>query len=91
MLSLLARIPALAITAYPLVYNVWNSFHHDNLLIPFEKGFSGLANYKELFTNDQFLPALVHTVGFTVVSVAIETVIGLALAVAFKPRGPVPA
>ena len=24
-----AVIVLLAITAYPLVYNVWNSFHHD--------------------------------------------------------------
>jgi ABC-type sugar transport system permease subunit len=84
-------IALLAITAYPLVYNVWNSFHHDNLLIPDLRGFSGLANYAELFTNDQFVPALVHTVGFTAVSVAIETVAGLALAVAlnkkFRGRG----
>jgi ABC-type sugar transport system permease subunit len=84
-------IALLAITAYPLVYNVWNSFHHDNLLIPDLRGFSGLTNYTELFTNNQFVPALVHTVGFTAVSVAIETVAGLALAVAlnkkFRGRG----
>ncbi len=84
-------IVLLAITAYPLVYNVWNSFHHDNLLIPYLKGFSGLTNYKELFTDNLFLPALMHTVGFTVVSVALETVVGLALAVAlnkpFRGRG----
>ena len=47
-----AVIVLLAITAYPLVYNVWNSFHHDNLLIPDLRGFSGLANYAELFTNE---------------------------------------
>src|SRR5215475_8694977 len=74
----------LAITAYPLVYNVWNSFHHDNLSLPFLTGFAGITNYKELFTDNQFVPALVHTVGFTIVSVALETVIGLALAVALN-------
>jgi ABC-type sugar transport system permease subunit len=77
-------IVLLAITAYPLVYNVWNSFHHDNLLIPYLRGFSGLTNYTELFTNNQFLPALVHTLGFTVVSVVLETIIGLSLAVALN-------
>ncbi|HEY2507329.1 MAG TPA: sugar ABC transporter permease [Streptosporangiaceae bacterium] len=81
----------LAITAYPLVYNVWNSFHHDNLSLPFLTGFAGFANYKELFTDNQFVPALVHTVGFTIVSVAVETLVGLALAVAlnkpFRGRG----
>jgi ABC-type sugar transport system permease subunit len=79
-------IVLLAITAYPLIYNGWNSFHHDSLLTPFLRGFSGVTNYSELFTNKQFLPALVHTVGFTVVSVAIETVAGLALAVALNKR-----
>jgi multiple sugar transport system permease protein len=84
-------IVLLAITAYPPVYNIWNSFHHDNLLILYLKGFSGLANYTELFSNNQFLPAPVQTVGFTIVSVALETVIVLALAVAlnrpFRGRG----
>jgi ABC-type sugar transport system permease subunit len=81
----------LAITAYPLVYNIWNSLQHDNLSLPFITGFAGLSNYKELFTNHEFVPALVHTVGFTIVSVVVETVIGLALAVAlnkpFRGRG----
>ncbi|HEU5421301.1 MAG TPA: sugar ABC transporter permease [Streptosporangiaceae bacterium] len=81
----------LAITAYPLVYNIWNSFQHDNLSLPFITGFAGLSNYRELFTDHQFVPALVHTIGFTIVSVVLETVIGLAIAVAlnkpFRGRG----
>jgi trehalose/maltose transport system permease protein len=76
----------LAITAYPLVYNIWNSFQHDNLSLPFITGFAGLSNYKQLFTDHQFVPALVHTVGFTIVSVVVETVIGLSLAVALNKR-----
>lgn len=81
----------LAIIAYPLFYNVWNSFHHVDYLAPPLGGFAGLSNYAKLFTDHQFVPALVHTIGFTVVSVTIETVIGLALAVAlsrpFRGRG----
>jgi ABC-type sugar transport system permease subunit len=91
LLILPVLVVLLAITAYPLVYNVWNSFHHDILSLPYLKGFAGLTNYKELFTDNQFVPALVHTVGFTVVSVTVETIIGLALAVAlnkpFRGRG----
>jgi trehalose/maltose transport system permease protein len=76
----------LAITAYPLFYNVWNSFHQVDYLAPPLGGFAGLSNYAKLFTDHQFVPALVHTVGFTVVSVSVETVIGLALAVALSKR-----
>ena len=80
-----------AITAYPLFYNVWNSFHHVDYLIPPLGGFAGLSNYAKLFTDNQFVPALVHTLGFTIVSVTVETIIGLALAVAlnksFRGRG----
>ncbi|HXW44246.1 MAG TPA: sugar ABC transporter permease [Streptosporangiaceae bacterium] len=83
-------IVLLVITAYPLIYNIYNSFQHDNLL-SFQRGFAGLANYAELFTNNQFLPALEHTLGFTVVSVVIETLIGLGIALAlnkkFRGRG----
>jgi len=84
-------IVLLAITAYPLVYNLWNSFHHVDYLAPPLGGFAGASNYSKLFTNHQFVPALTHTIGFTVVSVAAETVIGLALALVlnqpFRGRG----
>jgi ABC-type sugar transport system permease subunit len=81
----------LAVTAYPLFYNLWNSFHHVDYEIPPVGGFAGLSNYAKLFTENQFVPALVHTIGFTIVSVAVEAVIGLALALAlsksFRGRG----
>lgn len=84
-------IVLLAITVYPLIYNVWNSFQHVNSLIPPLGGFAGLSNYSKLFTKHQFVPSLIRTIGFTVVSVIVETVIGLAIAVAlskpFRGRG----
>ncbi len=84
-------IVLLLITAYPLGYNIWNSFHKVDYLLPPLGAFAGFANYGKLFSDDQFVPALIHTLGFTVVSVSIETVIGLALAVAlnkaFRGRG----
>lgn len=81
----------LVITAYPLGYNVWNSFHNVNYLLPPLGTFAGVSNYAKLFSDNQFVPALAHTLGFTVVSVAVETVIGLSLALAlnksFRGRG----
>jgi multiple sugar transport system permease protein len=78
-----ALIVLLAITAYPLGYNVWNSFQDHNLENPATIGkWVGFAKYSKLFSDNQFVPALEHTVGFTVVSVALELVAGLALAIA---------
>src|SRR6266566_1321518 len=86
-----AVIVLIAITAFPLVYNVWNSFHHVNYLNPPVGSFAGLSNYKTLFTDNLFVPSLVRTLLFTAVSVAIELVAGLALALAldkpFRGRG----
>lgn len=86
-----AVIVLLAITAYPLVYNIWNSFQHDVINSGVPPSFAGGDNYQRIFTDHQFLPALAHTAGFTVVSVALETVVGLALALAlnrkFRGRG----
>jgi ABC-type sugar transport system permease subunit len=87
-----AVIVLLAITGFPLVYNIWISFHQGNNLFPttFYK-FVGVDNYKAMFSGGLFLPSLYRTLGFTVVSVAIEFVIGLALALAlnraFRGRG----
>jgi len=82
-----AVIVLLAITAFPLVYNVWNSFHHVDYLFPAALGsFAGVHNYSEMFTGGQFLPSLYRTLGFTAVSVAVEFAIGLALALALNRR-----
>lgn len=77
-------IVLLLITAYPLGYNIWNSLHHVDYLLPPLGGWAGLSNYARLFSDNQFVPALVHTLLFTVVSVVVETLIGLALALALN-------
>jgi ABC-type sugar transport system permease subunit len=84
-------IVLVVITAYPLGYNIWNSFHHVDYLLPPLGSWAGFANYAKLFSDDQFVPALLHTLGFTLVSVIVETLIGLGLALAlnkpFRGRG----
>jgi multiple sugar transport system permease protein len=84
-------IVLLAITAYPLFYNLWNSFHHDVVTSGVPATWGGVSNYQRMFTDNLFVPSLVRTLGFTVVSVAVETAVGLALALtlnrAFPGRG----
>lgn len=76
-----AVLALLAITAFPLVYNLWNSLHDDNLYYPAPGNpFVGLKNYREVFTQPGVLAAIEHTVIYTVVAVLIEIVVGLAIA-----------
>jgi multiple sugar transport system permease protein len=87
-----AVVALLAVTAFPLAYNIWNSFHTVQLANPSAgHGFSGLQNYRELFNEPGFTSDFVHTIFFTVVSVAIEVAIGLGIAVViskpFRGRG----
>jgi ABC-type sugar transport system permease subunit len=83
-----AVIVLLAITAYPLVYNIWNSFQNDVINSGLPPTFAGTANYQRIFTDNQFLPALSHAAGFTVVSVAVETLVGLAIALVLNRKFP---
>jgi len=82
----------LAITAYPLVYNVWNSFHFDNLSFGnLPHNFVGWKNFAAMFDSPQWVGALERTLAFTVVTIAFDVVVGLALALMmhrqFRGRG----
>jgi multiple sugar transport system permease protein len=72
--------------AYPLWRNVELSLH-DYTVRAFVQGnpeFVGFAKYAEVFGSDSFGTALLNTALFTVVSIAFQYVIGLALAVFFR-------
>ena len=85
-LALLLNLPAslvlLLVLAWPVLYAGWLSLHEVSLrqLRSGELPFVGLANYARLFADDVFWLALRHTVLFVAVSVALEVVIGLAIA-----------
>lgn len=70
----------LVIAGFPLLYNIWNSFQHLVLTEPGTQHFDGLANYRHLLSSGDFAQPFVRTVLFTVVSVALEFALGLALA-----------
>ena len=84
-----ALIVILLVAFWPVVYSVWLSLHQATVTAI--GPFVGFENYVEMFQNPDFLVGLQNTVIFTVVSVALEFVIGLAIALAinraFQGRG----
>ncbi|MEU8244463.1 sugar ABC transporter permease [Actinoplanes missouriensis] len=75
----------LAFYAYPLYRNLDLSLRHYTVrsFVQGDAPFSGLDNYRIVFDDAAFGPALLHTLAFTFVSIAFQFVIGLALAVFF--------
>jgi len=70
----------LAVTAYPIGYAVWLSVQNVSLATPGDSTFVGLANYQTVLTDRYWWTAFTVTLAITVVSVSIEFVLGLALA-----------
>ncbi|MDX3076668.1 sugar ABC transporter permease [Streptomyces sp. MI02-7b] len=72
--------------AYPLFRNLDLSLR-DYTVRSFVQGdapFTGLANYRKVFDDPVFAPALLHTAVFTAVCLVFQYAIGLALAVFFN-------
>ena len=70
----------LAVTAYPIAYAVWLSLQRYNLAAPDDTKFIWFDNYVTILTDRYWWTAFVVTLAITVVSVAIEFVLGMALA-----------
>ncbi|WP_051452299.1 carbohydrate ABC transporter permease [Actinospica robiniae] len=82
-----------AFYAYPLYRNLDLSLR-DYTVYSFVHGgapFTGLANYNAVLHDPTFTPALIHTLVFTLVSLAFQFTIGLALAVFFVQHFPLSA
>ena len=46
----------LAVTAYPLAYNLWNSFHAENLSVRRARAASsGVDNYTQMFKSSEWV------------------------------------
>jgi multiple sugar transport system permease protein len=75
------------VAVYPVVYGVWLSLHQYSLL---QAGLSrwaspaGLGNYKAALSDADFWSATRITFEFTIASVFLETILGLAMALAMK-------
>jgi multiple sugar transport system permease protein len=70
----------LAVTAYPIGYALWLSLLRYNLATPDDTAFVGLDNYVTTLTDRYWWTAFAVTCTITVVSVAVEFVVGMTLA-----------
>ncbi len=91
-LCLPALLTMAAVAFFPLIWTAWESLHVHDLRMPWRgRPWVGVDNYLEALADARFLGALAHTAFFVVVSVALELVLGLALALslhgAFRGRG----
>jgi len=80
MLCAPAVIAMLLVTAYPIIYAVVLSLQDVDLRFPDEGGFVGLSNYVDVLTSSLWWQGVRNTLIITVISVAIEFVLGMGIA-----------
>jgi multiple sugar transport system permease protein len=80
MLCAPAVIVMLAVTAYPILYAVWLSLRRSDLRFPAKSEFIGLANYGHVLGASLWWQDVLHTAIIAAVSVTLELVLGMALA-----------
>jgi multiple sugar transport system permease protein len=79
-LFLPAFLVLVLITTFPLVYLVWTSLNRIDLAMPWNSGFAGAENYARMFDDPRFWHALELTLIYTSVTVILQVLIGLGLA-----------
>ncbi|NEO76797.1 sugar ABC transporter permease [Moorena sp. SIO4G3] len=86
-----ALLLLLLVYGYPILRSFWLSLFTKNLGTQLQPVFSGLNNYGRMMGDGRFWHSLWNTVIFTSVSVALELVLGIAIALilnqTFKGRG----
>jgi multiple sugar transport system permease protein len=80
MLCAPAVFAMLLVTAYPIIYAFVLSLQRVDLRFPDEGGWVGLNNYIDVLTSSLWWQDVFNTVFITVISVGIEFVIGMAIA-----------
>jgi multiple sugar transport system permease protein len=76
MLCAPAVIAMLIVTGYPIGYAIYLSLQRFDLRFPDDKEFVGLSNYVDVLTSSTWWSDVWTTVIITVVSVALELVLG---------------
>jgi multiple sugar transport system permease protein len=79
-----AVIVMAAVTAYPIGYAIWLSLQRYDLRFPAARHFIGLANYTTVLSSGLWWTAFGVTLFITVVSVAVELVLGMGLAMMMR-------
>lgn len=89
-LILPALIVLLLVYAYPILRAFWLSVYTQNLGTELQRFFSGLSNYQRMAGDGRFWQSLSNTAIFTTVSVLLELILGIAVALvlnqAFRGR-----
>jgi multiple sugar transport system permease protein len=75
-----AVVMMLLVTAYPICYAIYLSLQKKDLRFPGEGGFVGLSNYVTVLSSHLWWQAVGNTVFITIVSVAIELMLGMGIA-----------
>ena len=83
-----ALFVVLAISIFPLIYSLTTSFMSFRLVPPSPPRFNGLDNYISLLTNPRFWHVTMTTSIIAFTSVAIQYVIGFAVALALHAKVP---
>ncbi|HET8851879.1 MAG TPA: sugar ABC transporter permease, partial [Ktedonobacteraceae bacterium] len=68
----------LAVAAYPILNSLWQSLLDNPLSTA--PSFVGLRNFVQLVGSSEFRGSIVTTFSFTIISVALETIFGLGIA-----------
>jgi multiple sugar transport system permease protein len=79
-LFLPALLALIVTTTAPLVYLAWTSLMRIDLSMPWLSGFAGVGNFAKMGGDPRFWNSLVLTVIYTVSTVFLQVIIGLALA-----------
>lgn len=81
-----AGVVVVAVILFPWVFTLFMSVH--DFRIGSERTFTGLTNYARMLTDDRFGWAVLRTLYFTALSVALPLVLGIAAAVVFHRNFP---
>ena len=74
-------------TIYPMLYALYLSFRNYDLAKPFiPRIFVGLANYREVLTSSPFLHSLVVTFKLMAMTLSVQFVLGVAMALLFTQK-----
>jgi multiple sugar transport system permease protein len=76
-----AVLVMIVVAAFPIFYAIWLSLQRYDLRFPNDAHFIGLSNYGDVLSSPYWWHALVVTLIITVVSVSIEFVLGMLLAI----------
>jgi multiple sugar transport system permease protein len=75
-----AVIVMLAVTIYPICYSIWLSIQRYNLRFPNDRKYVWFSNYGKILSAPRFWDVMFNTFVIVIASVAVELVLGMALA-----------